>query len=226
VAQPTAAAAYERTPPPEPRLPWRAAEFSVIDLETTGLDPAVDEIISVAALRIAHGRVRLSDAYYQHVRPVRMPDGETIRIHGLRSSDLVDAPPLPAVLERMLEVLTGTVLVAHVAEIERGFLRAAFERHGLRLVNPVVDTAALAGRLFRLRGQEVSDTAALSSLARALGLPVHRLHHADGDALTTAQVFLALATHLDAFEPQTVASLARGGSSRRGWWPRLRLMRR
>jgi DNA polymerase III epsilon subunit-like protein len=47
----------------------------------------------------------------------------------------------------------------------------------------------------------------LSGLARSLGLPVHRPHHADGDALTTAQVFIALATHLDGFRAQTLGSL-------------------
>jgi DNA polymerase-3 subunit epsilon len=49
----------------------------------------------------------------------------------------------------------------------------------------------------------------LSHAARELGLPVHRPHHADGDALTTAQLFLALATRLNAREAQTVGSLAR-----------------
>ena len=42
-----------------------------------------------------------------------------------------------------------------------------------------------------------------------LGLPVHSPHVAEGDALTTAQLFLALATHLDQMEPQTIGSLAR-----------------
>jgi DNA polymerase-3 subunit epsilon len=43
----------------------------------------------------------------------------------------------------------------------------------------------------------------------SLGLPTHRPHHALGDALTTAQVFVALATHLNAFSTETVRSLAR-----------------
>ena len=46
-------------------------------------------------------------------------------------------------------------------------------------------------------------------------LPAHRPHTADGDALTTAQVFLALATHLDALEPQTVGSLQRPSAASR-----------
>ena len=212
-----AATAYARTPLPGPAVPWRAAEFCVIDLETTGLDPAVDEVISFAALQIVNGRLRLNDARYQQIRPRRMPDGETIRIHGLRSSDLVHAPPLSAVLDGLLEALTGKALVAHVASVEKEFLAAALHPYGLRLSNPIVDTAALAAELFKRRGQELPDAVGLSPLARALGLPIHRPHHADGDALTTAQVFLALATHLDVLERQTVGSLVGLGNRTRGW---------
>lgn len=209
--------AYSRTPQPAASTPWRDAEFSVIDLETTGLDPERDEIISYAAVQIADGRVRLNDVRYQRIRPRRMPDGETIRIHGLRRADLVDAPPLHEVLDGLLEAMTGKALVAHFAEIERSFLSAALDTRGLRLVNPIIDTTALAAELFRRRGRPLLDSGSigLSPLARALGLPVHRPHHADGDALTTAQVFLALATHLDVMEPQTVGSLVRYGNRAR-----------
>ena len=51
----------------------------------------------------------------------------------------------------------------------------------------------------------------LRTLSRALGLPAHRPHHALGDALTTAQAFLAIATHLDALSPQTAGSLVQAG---------------
>ena len=88
-------------------------------------------------------------------------------------------------------------MVAHVASIEAGFLGVALGDRGIELTNPVVDTAALARELFRLRRRPGPDPPSLGTLASALGLPVHRPHEADGDALTTAQVFLALATHLD-----------------------------
>ena len=55
----------------------------------------------------------------------------------------------------------------------------------------------------------------LTRLATALNLPAHRPHQADGDALTTAQAFLALAAHLDAMSPQTVGSLQRNGTRSR-----------
>jgi DNA polymerase-3 subunit epsilon len=203
---------------PPPRTPWREAEFCVVDLETTGLDPATDEIISWAALQIAGGRLRVGDLRYQLVHPRRMPDAETIVIHGLREIDLAGAPTLSETLDGLLEALAGKVLVAHVASVERGFLEAAFSDRGLELSNPIVDTDRLAAELLRKRGRRVPETIGLEPLAGELGLPVHRPHSADGDALTTAQVFLALATHLDALRPQTVGSLRRPG----GRWPALR----
>jgi DNA polymerase-3 subunit epsilon len=215
------ARAYRDSPIPGGRTPWREATFSVVDLELTGLDPAVHEIVSFATVTVAKGRIRLDDARYRVVRPRRMPDPDSIRIHGLRASDLAEALPLDQVLDELLAALTGRVLVAHVAAIETGFLAPALGTCGLRLRNPVVDTASVAVELHRLRreppsfrGDDEPSRAAISSpglteLARSLGLPVHRPHHADGDALTTAQVFLALATHLEAFTPVTVGALER-----------------
>ena len=116
-----AAHAYESTPEPAPSTPWRDATFSVIDLELTGLDPAVHEIVSFATVTVTGGTVRLADARYRIVRPRRMPDAASVRIHGLRESDLAAAPPLEEVLDDLLEALTGRVLVAHVARVEEGF---------------------------------------------------------------------------------------------------------
>jgi DNA polymerase-3 subunit epsilon len=185
--------------------------YAVIDLETTGLDPARDEIISFATVGVGGGKVRVGDARYRLVRPRRMPDADTIRIHGLREVDLEDAPELDEVIDGLLEALTGRALVAHVAAVERGFLDVALRRLGLDLRNPIVDTALLDRELRRLRRMPAPELEpiGLSALARDLDLPVHRPHHADGDALTTAQCFIALATHLDALQPQTLGSLER-----------------
>lgn len=200
----------EQAFPPDSTV-WQHARFSVVDLETTGLDPAHDEIISFATVTVADGRIRLDDARYELVRPKQMPDWDTIRIHGLREADLEEAKPLDEVLHALIESLAGRVLVAHVAAVERAFLGGALSTLGEKLRNPIVDTAALDRELRRLRRQPTasSDPVGLSEMARALGLPVHRPHEADGDALTTAQAFIALATHLDEFELQTVGSLRR-----------------
>ena len=214
MAEPIAASrslrAYAETLPPEPSTPWREADFCVVDIETTGLDPAEDEVVSFAAVHIAGGRLRLADSIYQLIRPRRMPGRQSIVIHGLRSVELANAPTFAEALDGLLEALTGRAMVAHVASIEAGFLGAAFRDSGIKLVNPIIDTAALAAELFRVDSKRPRPRPlALTTLAESLGLPVHRPHEADGDALTTAQAFLALAAHLDQFSPQTVGSMQR-----------------
>jgi DNA polymerase III subunit epsilon len=213
-----AARAYARARRHDPARPWREERYAVLDFETTGLDPGADEIISFASVPIDDGRVVVGGARGAIVRPERMPEAETIRIHGLRPVDLEDAPPLASVLDLLLTSLAGRVLVAHVARVELGFLAAALRPVGVRPPDLIVDTAILAGRVLGAVDGGKDRAPRLAGLARRLGLPLHSPHTAAGDALTTAQVFLALATRLDAERPQTVGSLAR--ADRRGLFPR------
>ena len=129
-------------------------------------------------------------------------------IHGLRERDLAAAPPLAEAADALLEAMAGRILVAHAAWVERAFLRRALRPRGARLRRRVVDTAALGRLWLRERDGGAPRSLALGDLARELGLPVHRPHTAAGDALTTAQAFIALATHLDTLEGETVRSLA------------------
>jgi DNA polymerase-3 subunit epsilon len=211
---------------PAPGTPWRAADLCAVDVETYGLDPSSDEIIAFATVPISSGRAHLREACYRVVRPARMPDAETIVIHGLRSDELADAPPLEEVVGELVDAIRGRVLVAHVASIEKGFLGRALARFDLELRNPIIDTAELAAELFSLRSRPIRHPIGLTALAEDLGLPVHRPHAADGDALTTAQAFLALATQLDRFKPQTVGSLVSLGRPPGAWRALRRSLRR
>ncbi len=103
----------------------RSTELVVVDLETTGLDPRVDEIISFAAIPIREGRVRPAELVSTLLRPRQPPPAEGIRIHGLRESDLREQPRLEERIELIADALAGSVLVAHCAWIETRFLGEA-----------------------------------------------------------------------------------------------------
>jgi DNA polymerase III subunit epsilon len=203
-----AARAYARTTMPDRQTPWRDGRYIIVDLETTGLTPGRDEIISFGAVPIEHGRILASEAVYALARPRQSLPPESVRIHGILPSDLEDAPPLGDVIGRLLDVMGGRVLVAHVAWVERRFLERAFRPLGVRLRRPLLDTSAI-GRLWLFeRDGHLPNAIALSTLARALRVPTEREHHALGDALTAAQVFLAAATHLDQRRRETIGTLA------------------
>ena len=183
---------YLRTTPPAPSLPWWQASFAVLGLEATGPGARGDRLVSVACVPVERGKAILGKA-----------SEATIRLGE-------DA------LAPIVEALSGRVLVAHGASRHTAFLSAVFERAGLRLHGQALDTAVLAARVPPRapaddgRSWSPSDIPpGLSAAASARGLPVHRPQEAGGEALTTAQLFLALASKLDRVHPQSVGSLAR-----------------
>ncbi|EMY36158.1 exonuclease [Arthrobacter crystallopoietes BAB-32] len=187
---------------------WKEAEFCCLDFETTGLDPLRDNIIAYGAVPISAGRIIPSQGRYSLVNPGMAVSKESTMVHAIRQCDLEQAPSLDDCLNDIKELLAGRILVAHSAWVERGFLRRALSRRGLRLDVPILDTAALARACVDLpelpRGQDVS----LEYVSALLDLPVHTPHHALGDAMTTAQLFIVLASRLSKGGPCRLGKLA------------------
>jgi DNA polymerase III subunit epsilon len=211
IARTAIATSYAAADLPSPDTPWRNGRYCVVDLETTGLSPRRHEIVSFAAVPIDDGRIRPGAMCESIVKPMRPLRVESIRIHGIRPADVAGAPPLSRVMDDLLEALTGRILVVHVDWVERGFLSTALRDRGMRLREPILDTALLARRVFR----QLPGTTPLPALARRLRLPIYTQHEARGDALTTAQVFLALASRLERLGAHTVGDLCEAGASSR-----------
>jgi DNA polymerase III subunit epsilon len=195
------------------RTPWREARFVAVDVETTGLDPRRDDVVSFAAVPVDRGRVVVRDAVAGLVRPSVPPSDASVEVHGLRAADLASAPPPEEALPRLAAALRGRVPVAHAAWVERSFLRPL----DVGMPRRVLDTAVLWRALCVERGEGDPGWCELAAVAEGLGLPAHRSHHAEGDALTTAQAFLALATHLERHGRRTVRALATARWTVRAW---------
>jgi DNA polymerase-3 subunit epsilon len=218
-APPDFVRAYLDAPRPNADVSWRAAPYTVLDVETSGLAPRSDALLAIGLVDIDAGRVLVERSWHTLIHP---PDGlvvpgESIRIHGLLHGDLAQAPPLTEVLPELLRRLSGRVLVVHVAAIDIGFLNRALRQcYGAALRGPAIDTARLAAHLRRqerfIRGHTAApSTLALSSLAEEANLPIFSEHNALNDALTTAQLFLAQATRLEQLGARTLGKLLRTG---------------
>lgn len=194
--------------------PWREASFAVLDFETTGLDLATDHVLSFGVVLVDGARVQLSGALYRVVRPpIPIPAG-SIRVHGIRPSELADAPSLGQVVHELYAALAGRALVAHAAGLELGFLASIRRAHGGPRIRRAIDVLDLATALAaRDRDAPAVSTLRLAEIAERYGVPVSRTHHAFADALTTAQLFLVLATRLERLGSFRLGDLARAGRS-------------
>ncbi|HYW28979.1 MAG TPA: 3'-5' exonuclease [Gaiellales bacterium] len=177
---------------------WRDARLLCVDVELTGLDPKTDEVIAFGAVPIEGGRILASGAIESMVAPTHERHGGAEEIHGILPRDLKDAPPVEQALAPLAAAIAGKTAIAHAAWVERAFLGPALRRAGGRLPRHLIDTAMLYRLLGVVREGRDPGYRPLASITEALGLPSHHPHQALGDALTTAQVFLALATRLEA----------------------------
>lgn len=221
---PTNVQAYVDAPRPDEQMQWREASYSVIDIETSGLNHKKDSLLAIGMIDIEKGRIRLDRRWYTLVRP---PDetlvgAESICIHGLLRTDLADAPLAKDVLLELAERIKERVLVVHVSSIDVKFLDRALKNHfGIRLHGPVLDTARLAGKMLHQESMvgggagyyEGPRDISLRSLSRQANLPIHSQHNALSDALSTAQLFLSQVTRFEKEGIDTLGKLMRAGGS-------------
>ena len=202
---------HRPSPPPRSsrRLHWRDAEFAALDFETTGLDLRRDAVVSFGLVPVRQGRIDLSEAIYQEVAPEAPLSHRSITIHHLRPVDLVDAPALGDVIQRLRASLEGRYLLAWSAEIEAAFLARAFGGRVRRWLARTIDVMPLTALADRLEARDAPEDYSLAQAVARAGLPVEEAHDALNDALMTAEMFLVVAARLAPFGLQDVRSLAR-----------------
>src|SRR5258708_2496295 len=159
------------------------AEFTVVDLETTGGRAGPRPIIEIGAYRMV-GK-RLTETFSQLVRP---QGGIVPRfITGLTSitTEMIrEAPPIERVLPEFREFLGDRVMVAHNAAFDFGFLDFEFRRiFGIGLNNPVLCTLRMARRFMPSLKRRRLDL-----LAEHFGLSLEGRHRGLGDARMAAEI--------------------------------------
>jgi DNA polymerase-3 subunit epsilon len=113
--------AFLKASPPSPGSRFEEAELVCLDIETTGLDPATVDMLSIGWVLIRGGRVDLATAESHVVKP-EGGLGDSPAIHGLTDSVVDKGMSTAEAMERVIEVLTGRVLVVHHAGLDKRLL--------------------------------------------------------------------------------------------------------
>lgn len=172
-------------------LSLRDTTFVVVDLETTGSRATGDHpdaITEIGAVKVRGGEVIGELATL--IDPGRAIPPQIVALTGITTAMVCAAPRIESVLPAFLEFARGTVLVAHNAGFDIGFLRAAAEQCQLTWPRPpVLCTVKLARRVLTREEAPSVRLSALAQLFRAKTTPTHR---ALDDARATVDVLHGL----------------------------------
>lgn len=159
--------------------------YSVVDVETTGLSAQHDRVTEIAVVKVQRGQI--IHTYSSLINPERPIPQFIQQMTGITDFMVRNAPRFGEVQEHIAGLLESTVLVAHNARFDYGFLQAEFGRCASRLPErPLVDTVSLARK--NIKGLA---NYRLSTLCDHLGLTPGG-HRALGDATATAQLLIQL----------------------------------
>ncbi len=165
----------------------KAGEYVVLDVETTGRDPKMADLVEVAAVKVKKGKI--TDRWSTLVNPGRTIIGH--QVHGLTDRDVSKAPTPAAAGQQFLKFAGDAPLVGHNVGFDLGFLEAAIGE-GFRFeYGRYHDTLVIAREAY-----PDLDKYTLTDLAKFFDIPLEQSHRALPDAEATATLVIGLAEDL------------------------------
>ncbi len=180
-------------------------EMVVFDLETTGLSNATCEIIEIGAVLIRAGEVL--SRYGTFVKPKTEIPPDITRLTGITNEMVADAPTIEDVLPEFLAYIGNRPLIAHNANFDVGFLKAAADAQKRTFSNPYLDTVALSRYLNPSLKKHKLDI-----VANHYGLGEFDHHRAADDAEMLANIFFCMQKQLREEGIRDFADMVRGMS--------------
>ncbi|MBR6524304.1 MAG: PolC-type DNA polymerase III [Clostridia bacterium] len=157
------------------------SSFVVFDLETTGFSPVDDSIIEIGAVKIVNGEI--TERYSTFVNPHRhIPDNIT-EITSITDQMVSDAPDISVAAKEFEDFSKGSVLVAHNANFDVGFMRVVYENLGMEFDYCYLDTLELCRALFTDQKRH-----GLAAMVKYLNITLDNHHRAVDDAEATAEI--------------------------------------
>ncbi len=156
--------------------------YCVLDLETTGLSFRTEKITEIGVMKVKGGEVL--EEFSCFVNPEKPIPQKVVEVTNITDDMVKDAETIDVVMPKLLDFLGDSVLVAHNADFDIGFLKYNAKELGYELNNTYLDTLRLAKDLF-----PDYKKYKLGIIAENLGIKVEVAHRALDDVDTTVKVF-------------------------------------
>ncbi len=159
------------------------SDFVVFDLETTGLKKEIDKIIEIGAVKVKNGKI--VDRFSEFINPHIKLDEKIVSLTHITDDMLAEAEDAEQVMPRFLEFVGDSVMVAHNASFDVGFVRQWTIENNYKINPTVLDTVELAKMLFPQLKNFKLDT-----VCEQMGVSLENHHRAVDDAGATAEIFV------------------------------------
>ncbi len=159
--------------------------YAIVDIETTGGQPAQDRITEIAVF--LHDGEKIVDSYSTLLNPERLIPSYIERLTGISNEMVRDAPKFHEVARKIVEFTDGCVFVAHNVRFDYSFLKKEFADLGYTYSRKTLCTVRLSRSL--LPGL---PSYSLGKLCNSIEIPLENRHRAFGDAEATAHLFTRL----------------------------------
>lgn len=168
-------------------------EYIVYDTETTGLNPKVDEILSIGAVKIKGDKILTSQKFEIFVKPEREISEESIKIHQIRNIDLQNGDEPHKALEKFLEFIGSRPLVGYYLEFDIKMINKYLKPYlGIKLPNKQIEVSGIYhDKKIKLIPDGIIDLR-FDTIMNDLGLPIFGKHDAINDAIMTAMMYVKL----------------------------------
>ena len=179
---------------PDTKSDWRDLPIVAVDLETTGLDPEKDRIISIGLVEIHHGKIMLDTAWHRIVSTSKEIPEESAIVHHLTDDVVATGEHIEDIMPELLQRLSGKIMLVHYEFVETQFINTACQRiYGSPFLIHTVDTLKLAYKQMIKRNHTVqTGELRLFNLRKIYKLPEYKAHNALYDAIATAELFMAM----------------------------------
>lgn len=157
--------------------------YVVFDIETTGFNSVNDRIIEIGAVRVVEGEIK--ETFSEFVNPERPIPYKITQLTTITDDMVKDAGTIEEILPQFLKFCEGSVLVAHNAGFDTGFIRENAKRLNLPYNHTVVDTLGLARCLMGHLGKFTLD-----NICKHLNIILETHHRAVDDATATGKIFV------------------------------------
>ena len=168
-------------------------EYVCFDCETTGLNPQIDDIISIGAVIIKNNTIVASKKFVKFIKPKTKLQVGAIKVHHIRECDLQDAEDINKVIKEFLEFIGSRTLVGYFLEFDIAMINKYLKPMlGIKLPNKALEVSAIYYDYKIERIPQGNIDLRFNTIMNELKIPNLGKHDAYNDAIMTSMIFIKL----------------------------------